>query len=501
MRRSARIQSQTVESASNNSKGTGVASSAAVRRRNSQPVARRRTRGDVDRPVQQKESSAAEIVLKPRTSANRKSKRARNDTQDDVLPSLRRSARIFARSHCPIHWLPSELLSEIFLHFLELINGGFFFVNPIPKLDATITRVCKKWRNVAYGTPRLWRHLVPPGGGCDQYLRRYVPLTGQGPFYASGLKARLGAGRFLEKLRPHSHRLRGLILPGACDEFCLPTPIAAPNLRKAYLLMSARAPLDTIAPLAFLEDVSRLSKLYIHLQLVYAQVISLPPMGSLTELTLYFCRCAIPSVRGPLDQCSQTLRKLKVTVALCEARPAAANAVNLPALTSIELEFDAAWVLELISAPNLEKLKLDGPAPDSPALLLAYLARVPSMSINLHWLDFATLHTEEWDADTDSAILLECFAQLKELETMRFYAFPEHCRIFGPLTVDSEGDALPFLPNLRVGVFGRSDFREPAIFLEAYKMFAESRTRAHLVGGTVVPAAQISRDYQEIYLL
>ncbi|KAI4523724.1 hypothetical protein K525DRAFT_361154 [Schizophyllum commune Loenen D] len=495
-------ETQTVKSAPNNAfEGSGVASSAAVRRRNSKPVARKRTRGDVDGPVvQQKESSAAEIVLKPRTSTDRKSKRARNDTQDDVLPSLRRSARILARSHCPIHWLPSELLSEIFLHFLELINGGFFFVNPIPKLDTTITRVCRKWRNVAYGTPRLWRHLVPPGGGCDQYLRRYVPLTGQCPLNVSGFEARLGADRLLGKLRPHSHRLRALILSGACDQFRMPTPIAAPNLEDAYLLMFAKGPLDTITPLAFLEDASRLSNLHMHLERVYTQVISLPPMKSLTELTLFFSRCVILSVRGPLEQCSRTLRKLKITIALCEARPAPADALALPALKSLDLEYNAAGVLELISAPNLEKLKIDGPAPDSPALLLAYLARVPSTATNLRWLDFATVHTEKWDKDTVPAILIECFAKLKALETIRFNSFPEVFQIFGRLTVDLEGGAPLLLPNLRAGVFGRDHYHwsRPVIPSEAYRAFVESRARAQSVGGVLVPAAQISREYSII---
>ncbi|KAL1713992.1 hypothetical protein EV715DRAFT_210418 [Schizophyllum commune] len=493
-------ESQTVKSASNNSKGTGLASSAAVRRRNSQPVARRRTRGDVDRPVQQKESSAAEIVLKPRTSTSRKSKRARNDTQDDVPRSLRRSARILARFHCPIHWLPSELLSEIFLHFLELINGGFFFVNPIPKLDTTITRVCRKWRNVAYGTPRLWRHLVPPGGGCDQYLRRYIPLTGQCPLNVSGFEARLGADRLLGKLRPHSHRLRALILSGACDQFRMPTPIAAPNLEDAYLLMFAKGPLDTITPLAFLEDASRLSNLHMHLERVYTQVISLPPMKSLTELTLFFSRCVILSVRGPLEQCSRTLRKLKVTIALCEARPAPADALALPALKSLDLEYNAAGVLELISAPNLEKLKIDGPAPNSPALLLAYLARVPSTATNLRWLDFATVHTEKWDKDTVPAILIECFAKLKALETIRFNSFPEVFQIFGRLTVDLEGGAPLLLSTLRAGVFGRDHYHwsRPVVPSEAYRAFVESRARAQSIGGILVPAAQISREYSII---
>ncbi|KAI5894692.1 uncharacterized protein SCHCODRAFT_02686258 [Schizophyllum commune H4-8] len=491
-------ENQTVKSAPNNaSESSGVASSAAVRRRNSKPVARKRTRGDVDGPVQQKESSAAEIVLKPRTSTHRKSKRARNDTQDDALPSLRRSARILARSHCPIHWLPSELLSEIFLHFLELINGGFFFVNPIPRLDTTITRVCRKWRNVAYGTPRLWRHLVPPKGGCDQYLRRYIPLTGQCPLDVSGFEAQLGADRLLRKLRPHSHRLRALILSGACDQFRMPTPIAALNLEDAYLLMFAEGPLDTITPLAFLEDASRLSSLHMHLERVYTQVISLPPMKCLTELTLFFSRCVILSVRGPLEQCSQTLRKLKITIALCEARPAPADALALPALRSLDLEYNAAGVLELISAPNLEKLKIDGPAPDSPALLLAYLARVPSTATNLRWLDFATMHTEEWDKDTVPAILIECFAKLKALETIRFNSFPEAFQIFGCLTVDLERSAPLLLPNLRVGVFGRDHYHwpRPVIPSEAYRAFVESRARAQSVGGIVVKAAQISQEY------
>ncbi|KIK33520.1 hypothetical protein CY34DRAFT_38321, partial [Suillus luteus UH-Slu-Lm8-n1] len=50
--------------------------------------------------------------------------------------------------------LPAELLSEIFTHTLPPFDGFL----PPSKLRPPIllTRVCRRWREVAVGTPNLW---------------------------------------------------------------------------------------------------------------------------------------------------------------------------------------------------------------------------------------------------------------------------------------------------------------------------------------------------------
>ena len=79
----------------------------------------------------------------------------------------------------PIHLLPAEILSEIFLKLRAfIVADGEPLPDPIPKLDKTITRVCKTWRNIAYGTPTLWTNLTSQDPKLiDSYLERYLPLA------------------------------------------------------------------------------------------------------------------------------------------------------------------------------------------------------------------------------------------------------------------------------------------------------------------------------------
>ncbi|KAJ7918339.1 hypothetical protein B0H13DRAFT_1607472 [Mycena leptocephala] len=61
------------------------------------------------------------------------------------------------RSTYPVLTLPSEILSEIFIHFLLLrplcppLAG---LLSPTP-----LTQICRQWREVAQATPELWRAI------------------------------------------------------------------------------------------------------------------------------------------------------------------------------------------------------------------------------------------------------------------------------------------------------------------------------------------------------
>ena len=180
MRRSTRIQASKIKDAANGASGDiAVASSAGSRGRVSKSTARQRTRGRIEsKAIAQDDSGASLKSTERNTSTDLKSKvskcvtasvrnrifflrRARANRKDKHVEPSRRSARIFARMNGPIHRLPAELLSEIFLHLRELLIPDYRYPNPTPALDSTITRVCRSWRHVAHGTPLLWQYSAP----------------------------------------------------------------------------------------------------------------------------------------------------------------------------------------------------------------------------------------------------------------------------------------------------------------------------------------------------
>ncbi|KAL1726565.1 hypothetical protein EV714DRAFT_287122 [Schizophyllum commune] len=449
-----------------------VASSAGSRGRVRKSTARQRGRVEW-KAIAHDDSGASRKSTERNTSTDLKSKRApsRANRKDKHVEPSRRSARIFARMNGPIHRLPAELLSEIFLHLRELLIPDYRYHNPTPALDSTITRVCRSWRNVAHGTPLLWQYIAPKSREPAEYLRRYLPLTGACPLHVNlcrTMSSRNQSG--IEQLRDHSHRMRSLEVTASFEEFSAMQPFASPDLQSAFIMTLSEKPLGTAIPLAFLDDVSRLSDLCLNFQFVKVQAISVPPLESLTELTLYLC-FGVSNVHDVLQQCCRTLRKLEVSVGVCDTRPAPAQALDLPSLVSLDLDCNDGPVLQMISAPNLEKLKLYGPAPDIPALLLAYLTRVPASAANLRLLHIDTGHTDDWDEATVPVILLECFAKMERLEIIGF----------------------------NVALFGRRSFSWNSVYTEAYKVFVKSRKSAQLIGGAVVPAAQISRKHRDIW--
>ncbi|KAL1755769.1 hypothetical protein FB107DRAFT_212851 [Schizophyllum commune] len=498
MRRSTRIQALTSKNASAGAL-SDTASLAGSRGRVSKSVIARDDNDASERnPTTDPQSKVCDYATVPLRALMIFLQRARtNRKAKHVEPASRRSARIFARMNGPIHRLPAELLSEIFLHLRELLDSGWGYPNPTPKLDDTITRVCKSWRHIAHGTPLLWQYIVPQSRELAEYLRRYLPLTGTCPLHVDLCRTMYSSDQSgIEQLREHCHRMHSLRLSASFKELSVMQPLATPDLQSVFVATLSEEPLGTVTPLAFLEDVSRLSKLGLNFQSVELQAISVPPLESLTELNLYLC-FGVASVHDVLQQCCRTLRKLKVSVGVCDTRPAPAQALDLPSLVSLDLDCNDGPVLQMISAPNLEKLKLYGPAPEIPALLLAYLTRVPSSAANLRLLHIDTVHTEDWDEATVPGILLECFAKMEGLQVIGFRVFPDEMEmaIFGPL----EEGALPLLPNLKVVMFGSRSFSWSIVYTEAYTAFVESRKSAQLIGRAVVPAAQISREHRDIW--
>ncbi|KAJ3813389.1 hypothetical protein F5876DRAFT_35212, partial [Lentinula aff. lateritia] len=74
----------------------------------------------------------------------------------------------------PVRQLPFELLSNIFFEYCSLAIKR---PNAIPsrkslKPQLLLSQICSTWRQVAFGTPRLWcelRILLSPKGGISLY--------------------------------------------------------------------------------------------------------------------------------------------------------------------------------------------------------------------------------------------------------------------------------------------------------------------------------------------
>ncbi|KAJ7037936.1 hypothetical protein C8F04DRAFT_1090692 [Mycena alexandri] len=112
----------------------------------------------------------------------------------------------------PIRMLPTELVSEIFLHFIPIYpNAPPVFGTESPTL---LTQICHKWREIALATPALWRAIflrskddAPPLEQQVQIFNVWLERSRTSP-----LSIRVGgAGRailspFLASIVPHRPR-------------------------------------------------------------------------------------------------------------------------------------------------------------------------------------------------------------------------------------------------------------------------------------------------------
>ncbi|TEB37253.1 hypothetical protein FA13DRAFT_893221 [Coprinellus micaceus] len=97
------------------------------------------------------------------TSQYRNSRRAL-DNEIEVLAARRHRLKSAMETHRalanPIRNFPNEMLQEIFWHTLPTKHFPIISVNDAP---LSLTQVCRKWRNIAFGMARLCSriHIVP----------------------------------------------------------------------------------------------------------------------------------------------------------------------------------------------------------------------------------------------------------------------------------------------------------------------------------------------------
>ncbi|KAJ2922498.1 hypothetical protein H1R20_g14613, partial [Candolleomyces eurysporus] len=87
----------------------------------------------------------------------------------------------------PIRRLPPEVLQTIFVHCLPTDHNPSLAPKEAPFL---ITHICRRWRDLAFRTPRLWARL-----------HVHVPIYPEVPTSYQGLRSARDAGRLLEPAR------------------------------------------------------------------------------------------------------------------------------------------------------------------------------------------------------------------------------------------------------------------------------------------------------------
>jgi hypothetical protein len=79
----------------------------------------------------------------------------------------------------PVLTLPNEIVSEIFVHFLP----DYPLLPPLTGLlsPTLLTHICRRWREIALGTPALWSAITSSYHG-------YIPLKQKAHLFDLWLK-------------------------------------------------------------------------------------------------------------------------------------------------------------------------------------------------------------------------------------------------------------------------------------------------------------------------
>ncbi|KAL1700660.1 hypothetical protein EV121DRAFT_213742, partial [Schizophyllum commune] len=385
----------------------------------------------------------------------------------------------------PIARLPVELLAEIFLRLrARIVAGEGPFHDPTPKLDASVTRVCRAWRRVAYGTPSLWATLAAHNPKTvDAYLGRYLPL-------AKGSLLDIVSQRrgdilleFLAKLRPYATRWRAMRILPLGPELGQVRPLSTPSLEYVHVEAFGSKSIYNHVSLEFLEDASRLHHLHFDARSLANFTLTLPSMSRLTTLELKVMFFYTERILPTLQQCSQTLVELNITAhAHGNERWPSVGPVHLPALRRLILEDKPCEILSAyITAPIIEEMTFDCVPGEANPALLNFLVRVPSAVLCLHRLKFG--YFQDFQA-VDS--LLQCLPLMTRLEELDLgdIEFEAIIAILNNLICFE--DAPPSLPKLSAIMFTAYGTTILPELPRVYEDFAKSRASRRIICGVEV---------------
>ncbi|KAG0708212.1 hypothetical protein DFH29DRAFT_1075848 [Suillus ampliporus] len=265
--------------------------------------------------------------------------------------------------------LPTEVLSHIFIHCLPKGSEPTYLSSPSKLAPMLLTRVCRRWREVAMGVPNLWCsvHMEVDDGGWkggisfyDSWLKRSrgCPLLlNLDCYYASDLTKLRGL------LQPYTNQISSLFLrfsrktiqpellfkdPPALQELTIrrmhyerDIPSNAQSFSRLPSTLRSLNIIEVIGWTFDIENLSSFNPVWTHLTNV--EITILHPNAFLHLLRLCPNLSSL-TVRAIFGQ-KQTLKPLTHT-----------------AIRSIHLDFDAAHIfplsnlLDALSLPNLQVL-------------------------------------------------------------------------------------------------------------------------------------------------
>ncbi|KAJ7178150.1 hypothetical protein C8R46DRAFT_1346378 [Mycena filopes] len=192
----------------------------------------------------------------------------------------------------PVLTLPSEIVSEIFIHFLPVYPETPPIIG---RLSPTVLgQICQKWRAIAFGTPNLWRGIslsIANGKRLDQKLRLlelWLRLSGSCPLSITMDLRNAGSERqlpFTQALAVHCARWEHLWLCSPAQPFPLTeTPLA---LLRTLGVSATRVPpgndgmsTSSVHAASLLRSVA--------VSIWHEHYVSLYPWAQLTSLVVYF---------------------------------------------------------------------------------------------------------------------------------------------------------------------------------------------------------------------
>ncbi|KAL1726110.1 hypothetical protein EV714DRAFT_219921 [Schizophyllum commune] len=361
----------------------------------------------------------------------------------------------------PIHRLPVELLSEVFVE-LDLVQEDVSKQKPAvlygPHLLAvTAACVCRKWRAVALSTHDLWTSIIVTDE--TRHIEAYIDacVTNSG---LRGLELRCTSEKFLptllSRLLPHCARWAILSLDSAreADVAVLSREEYSFNCLKGFRLQSCCEILP--GALIFLARAPLLSDLSIG-EAFTDEAITIPPMHKLIHVSFHIqIEHPEPSIFEAIVPSHATLESLFLSFS-CEASEIAlVEPVLMPKLRCLDLDYICPIYLNCMIAPALERLVIIEPHPDSLPFdaLFSFVSHPQAnpqalRSLDLTWLP---MHLDE----ENGRVLLRCLTLTTNLEDLRImisHADGESPRVSDALYVGlcatSDSDASPILPRLR----------------------------------------------------
>ncbi|KAG1813157.1 uncharacterized protein BJ212DRAFT_1366829 [Suillus subaureus] len=189
------------------------------------------------------------------------------EQKDKIVQSMTLHKRLVSA----VWRLPPEILSHIFMYCLPEEQ----YLSPAPRLaPMLLTRICRRWRDVAVATPGLWCRLFvdvdysdwqPTAFGCNSWLKRsrQYPLSLAVKFLADGIANQ----RIL--LQPYLNQISSLF--AYFPLYCTDTPFMLTELVALQELVIHN--LDYNPALLNFEQLSFLNPTWPHLTNVHARIL------------------------------------------------------------------------------------------------------------------------------------------------------------------------------------------------------------------------------------